>query len=83
MKYYTFYRENNKFDDIIDDITLSKLIKTKIKWYQYLALGLAGKDEQTIHSYITLKYGDEIRTSLTENYAPVPFVDYIPTKKKF
>ena len=34
MKYYTFYRENNNFDDIEKDNIVKKFADTKIKWYQ-------------------------------------------------
>jgi hypothetical protein len=83
MKYYTFYRENNNFDDILSDTNLKKLIHYKIKWYQHVLIGLAGKSIETIHSYITLKYGDEIRTNLTKDYKPIEGVDYIAKNKKF
>lgn len=78
MKYYTFYRENNKFDDILKDINLKKHIVEKIKWANYLQICI--KDEDKIASYITLKYGDEMRNSLTKDYSPMPYTDYTPIK---
>ena len=84
MKYYTFYREDNKFDDIINDINLKKVVDEKIRWYQYLMIGISEnqKNVEQTQSYITLKYGDDIVTALTKNYAPVAGVDYIPEKDK-
>jgi hypothetical protein len=80
MKYITFYRENNNFDDILKDINLKKHIHEKIKWLNYLRIGISeGKD--TLFSYITLKYGDEMRNSLTKDYSPTPNVDYVPVRK--
>jgi hypothetical protein len=83
MKYYTFYRESNNFDDILKDINLKKVVKHKICWGNYLMIGIDNfqKDVDQIFSYITLKYGDEIRNSLTKDYSPKPNVDYIPVRK--
>jgi hypothetical protein len=80
MKYITFYRESNNFDDILKDINLKKHIHEKIKWLNYLRIGVS-EGKETLVSYITLKYGDEMRTKLTEDYSPVPNVDYIPVRK--
>jgi len=81
MKYITFYRENNNFDDILNDSQIKNLIDTKITWKQHLLIGLRGtKVTDQVLSIITLKYGDEIKSSLTKDYSPVPYVDYIPKK---
>jgi len=80
MKYITFYRESNNFDDILNDINLKKHVHEKIRWYNFLRIGLKD-DKATLFSYITLKFGDEMRTKLTEDYSPIPNVDYIPVKK--
>lgn len=77
MKYYTFYRENNNFDDILNDQIIKKIIDEKIRWFQYLIIGMNDKHEQTF-SYITLKYGDEMKQDLVRDFSPVPGVDYIP-----
>jgi hypothetical protein len=39
------------------------------------------KDAEKTFSYITLKYGDEMRTQLTKDYSPKPHADYIPVRK--
>jgi hypothetical protein len=80
MKYITFYRENDNFDDILNDINLKKHIHEKIKWLNFLRIGL-NDDKSTLFSYITLKYGDEMRTKLTEDYSPIPNVDYLPIRR--
>ena len=80
MKYFTFTRENNDFDDILKDVNLKKVIDQKISWYQYLMIGM--NDDDKITSYITLKYGDEMVGELTKDYSPIIGVDYTPKKSK-
>ena len=80
MKYYTFYRENNNFEDILTDINLKKVIKFKIRWFQYLMIGIPEDEKQ--FSYITLKYGDDIKPPDIKDFTPVPGVDYVPKKDK-
>ena len=79
MKYYTFYRENNNFDDILNDTIIKKIIDEKIRWFQHLIIGMNDKHEQTF-SYITLKYGDEMKQELVRDFSPVPGIDYIPKR---
>ena len=79
MKYYTFYRENNNFDDILNDQIIKKIIDEKMRWYQYLIIGMNDKHEQTF-SYITLKYGDEMKQELVKDFSPIPGIDYIPKR---
>ena len=76
MKHITFYRENSNFDDIIKDPNLKKVIYEKTKWFQHLTLGI--QDDEKIFSYITLKYGDDIRTDVVKDFSPIPNIDYIP-----
>lgn len=82
MKYYTFYRESNNFDDILKDPIIKQIIDVKIKWFQYLMIGIAlSKNEQNF-SLITLKYGDDMVNPVVKDYTPVAGVDYIPKKDK-
>jgi hypothetical protein len=83
MKYYTFYRESNNFDDIIKDTNLKKFVMEKIRWKNYYMIGINDyeKDADKTFSYITLKYGDDIRGPLTKDYRPIPNKDYIPKRK--
>ena len=79
MKYYTFYRENNNFDDILNDVILKKCIDEIIRWDQYLVIGLHETEKNNQNtSYITLKYGDEMKNELIKDRSPIPGVDYIP-----
>ena len=84
MKYYTFYRENNNFDDIENDIIIKKIASTKVRWFQYFMIGIYdyGDANSQNFSLITLKYGDDMIHSLTKDYTPVPGVDYVPKKDK-
>jgi hypothetical protein len=79
MKYFTFWRESNKFADIMSDPVLKKLIKHKITWYRYLMIGIE-EDQEKILSYITLKYGDEMKNELIPDRSPVAGVDYLPKR---
>lgn len=79
MKYFTFFRENNKFDDILKDPTIKKLVDEQIKWYQHLMIGIQDSEEKSF-SYITLKFGDEMVTDIVKDQSPVPGIDYVPKK---
>ena len=81
MKYYTFYRESNNFDDILNDVILKKSIDEVIRWYQYLVIGLHETEKNNQNSsYITLKYGDEMQNDLVKDRSPIPGVDYVPKR---
>jgi len=85
MKYLVFYRDSNKFDDIIKDTTLKNLVKTKINYDKHLILGLTEEPDGSdkIISYIMLKYGDDIIdfNKLSTDRSPVMNVDYVPKRK--
>lgn len=83
MKHYTFYRENDKFDDILKDSVIKKRIYTKVRWNCYLYIALDDYNDK-LASYITLKYGDELRTGgLVTDRTPIPFIDYQPKEPKW
>ena len=52
MKYYTFYRENNKCDDILNDNIIKKIARTKISWFQYIMIGIDEFGNDGNFSYI-------------------------------
>lgn len=81
MKHYTFYREDNNFTDILNDVSIKKLIDEKIRWYQWLTIGIADttKNSQSF-SLLTLKYGDDMKQDFIKDFSPIPGVDYIPKK---
>ena len=79
MKHVTFYRNNNDFTDILNDSILKKAVDEKITFKNYLILGIT--DDDKIFSYITLKYGESIRTNIVKDYSPIANVDYIPIRK--
>ena len=80
MKYYTFYRENNNFEDILSDAIVKKITSVKIQWLHHLMIGVDDSGSEQSLSIITLKYSDDMVTSLTKDYSPVPFLDYQPKK---
>ena len=81
MKYFTLYRENNNFTDILSDAVLKKTIDEKIMWYRHLLVGISEHRNQDSISYMTLKYGDDMVSNLTPDYSPIAGVDYIPRKR--
>jgi len=81
MKHYTFYREDNNFNDILNDVSIKKLIDEKIRWYQWLTIGIADTEKNSqSFSLITLKYGDDMKQDFIRDFTPVPGLDYIPKK---
>lgn len=82
MKYYTFYRENNNFDDILNDTSIKKIMSTKISWFQHLMVGIDEHGNDGNFSYITLKYGDDMKQLDIKDFTPVPGIDYIPKQDK-
>ncbi len=82
MKYYTFYRENNDFSDIENDLIVEKLISTKIKWTHHMMIGITEYKNEQNFSYIALKYSEDFAGELYKDFTPVMGVDYTPKKKK-
>jgi hypothetical protein len=82
MKYITFWRESNKFSDILSDTVLKKVVKFKISWNQYLLIGIDDYDRKNaqVISYITLKYGDDMKSEVVPDRTPIPGVDYVPKR---
>lgn len=78
MKYYTFYRESNNFDDILGDPNVKQNISTQICCEGYLILGFKTKVSEGVLGYIVLKYGDDMRKITERDYRPVMNVDYTP-----
>ena len=82
MKYLTFKRDSNKFDDILLDPQIKNKFKYRITWNRHLLIGIDENNsghEQLI-SYILLKHGDDVVDLVAKDYTPVPNVDYIPKK---
>ena len=80
MKYYTFYRENNNFDDIESDNIVKKFAETKIKWHQHFMIGMKKDGNDQNFSMLTLKYSEDMVNNLTKDFTPIAGVDYIPKK---
>ena len=82
MKYYTFFRENDNFDDILSDNIVKKIAGTKICWYQHLMIGINKHGNDQNFSMLTLKYSEDMVNNLTKDFTPVAGVDYAPNKPK-
>jgi len=82
MKFTTFYRESNNFDDILKDNVIKKKLSVRIFWEQHLCAGIANFDKSNdkIFSYITLKFGDSIVDRVCKDRTPISGVDYIPKR---
>jgi|TARA_R110000868_G_scaffold37765_3_gene133170 hypothetical protein len=78
MKYYTFYRDSDDFTDILNDQVLKKSIDQKITWEKHLMIGVSESSRDDV--YLTIKYGTDMISSLIKDFAPIPYVDYIPEK---
>lgn len=80
-----FYRENNYFDDILNDPVIKKSVRTTMKLTNFLLLRFDDdlKNEKLI-SYINLKYGDSIidSTHIVPDRTPTMYKDYMPERKK-
>lgn len=82
MKYYTFYRESNNFNDILNDSNIKSVIDTKIFWDEHLLIGLGSKSTDRHYSYVTLKYGEDMKKLDITDRTPIAGVDYVPKKDK-
>ena len=82
MTTYKFQRESNDFKDILEDPVIKKKIVTKISWKSHLLIQ-TDDFEKKLHSYIILKYGDDMRNHLVEDRTPIPFKDYQPKEPKW
>lgn len=80
MNIYYFYRDSDNFDDIIKDIVIKNLIRTKIRVKNYLILELIDQSDSKIEGYITIKYGDSFTHLSDKDYTPIPNVDYVPKR---
>jgi|APGre2960657373_1045057.scaffolds.fasta_scaffold241232_1 hypothetical protein len=80
MRHFTFYRESNNFDDILNDVALKKKIHFKIRWSNHLEIGINHYSDEGLITYIELKYGESI-IRLTKDYSPIPNIDYIPIRR--
>lgn len=81
MMTFYFFRESNDFSDILTDQSIKKLIRRKIKFYQYLIISLDEYVEtDTTESYIMLKYGESLTKIVEKDRTPIMYVDYIPKK---
>lgn len=82
MKFYTFRRESNDFEDILKDNNIKKKFDMILRWNNHLQIGIEDTTEnEKISSFIMLRYGDDLIDKVCEDYTPIPGVDYIPKRK--
>ena len=48
MKYFNFYREDNNFDDILNDPIIKKVLDVKIKFLEHLIIGIQTDKDPSI-----------------------------------
>jgi hypothetical protein len=83
MKFYTFKRESNNFDDLLNDSSIKSAIKTKIIWVNHVMLGFSEDSKnENLFGYIVLKYGEYIVNLTEKDYTPKPNIDYFPIRKQ-
>jgi hypothetical protein len=81
MKYYTFFRADNNFDDINDDEIIQKYADFKVTWLNHLMIGI-NVDEGYYEQYaslLVLKYGEDMVNNLVKDFSPKAGVDYYIT----
>lgn len=82
MKYLTFYREDNNFNDILLDPEVKNFCKRKISWSKHLLLVFneyQPKLDNTL-AYLLLKYGDDVVNLVEKDYTPIMNIDYLPDR---
>lgn len=81
MRHFLFHRESNDFTDILSDGNIKKNIKTKIKFYEHLIIGIP-KDKNTdkVISYIMIMFGESLIDfkHIIPDRTPVIYKDYMP-----
>lgn len=80
MKYFTFDRESENFDDILTDPVLKKVRSMRIEYPGSLMIGFdeENRNAASLISYITIKYCDDIKSDVVVDHSPKPYIDYIP-----
>lgn len=79
MNHYYFFRENGNFDDILKDQVLRRHLSPVITWphHLYVCLNDQSSDGNELHSYMRLKYGDDlVSKDICTDHSPRPGVDY-------
>ena len=82
MKTFIFHRENNKFDDVLKDKTIKKVVVEKYQFDEYLIIRVKD-DPESVLAYITLLFSEELvnMKDLVPDRTPKPYIDYTPKKK--
>jgi hypothetical protein len=84
MKIFIFKKEDNDFEEILNDTSLKKGCKNFLRWDKHLLfLFENGKMTEDFESYLILKFGDYLVSpnNLIKDFTPRPYIDYIPKRK--
>jgi len=75
-----FKRSSNDFSDILFDTNFKNNIDLKISWLEHLMVKFSDNMPKEIHSYINIKYGDDIvdKSQIVPDRTPIPYKDYQP-----
>ena len=81
MKEFLIVRSSNNFDDILKDPNLKKKFSAIMQYNNALLIQL--NDEDSVVSYMLLKYGDDIvdLNGVIPDRTPVPGKDYTVQRK--
>jgi hypothetical protein len=81
MKTFIFKRENNNFDDVLNDKNIKKYIIERYKFAEHLIIRV--KDTPEALTYITLMFSEELVSmrDLVPDRTPIPNIDYVPKRK--
>lgn len=73
------YATSNDFSEVLKDKYISKNIRVKLSWSNYLYIDLK---DQKAEAYLMLKYSDYVKpmNSVIADRAPIINVDYTPKK---
>lgn len=81
MKFYTFERESNDFSDIETDTNIKRHIKYRVRCNKLFYFGINDDINDTLQSYIVLKYGEDLKENICPDRKPIEGVDYISKQR--
>lgn len=81
MKTFVFHRENNNFDDVLNDKVIKPAIRERYRFDEHLIIRVDDRPE--VLAYLTLIFSEELMSmkDLVPDRTPKPYIDYAPKKK--
>ena len=77
---FNFHRNSDDFTDILTDTQFKNKIVSTVKFPRYLIITLKNDIPDSIFTYITLKYGDDLVDEMVPDRKPIMYKDYTPKK---